>query len=91
MFIDSSRQHDLQRIDRMTKDLSVPLYLRRKAYASKKQILKQLHDKKLVRMRERLIAAGRVNDKWEMYKITNQIKDYLHEERFYLHEEGLDR
>lgn len=91
MIVDSGRKFDLIRIDRQMNDLSIPLSLRRKAFKAKKQILKQIHDKKLAKMRERLILASKHDDKWEMWKITNQIKDYMKEERFMLHEDGLDR
>lgn len=43
------------------------------------KILAQLQDRKLAGLRERLMLAHLYSDKREIWKITNQIKDYLKE------------
>lgn len=53
---------------------------RKMFFRTYKKIQSQLHDKKLASMRERLVKATKAEDKLEMWKITNQIKDYAKEE-----------
>lgn len=78
--MDSGRQVDLLKIDRILNDPSKELRYKRAASRAKAKILAQLKDERLTRLRERLMKASRADDEWEMWKITNQIKDYLGEE-----------
>lgn len=80
MYIDSGRLALIHRLNAEINDDSKPMVERQKAYRLKSKIQAQLKDKTLATMRERLMKAGRANDEWEMWKITNQIKDYLGEE-----------
>lgn len=43
------------------------------------KILAQLQDEKLAKLREKLMLAHFYSDKREIWKLTNQIKDYLKE------------
>lgn len=43
------------------------------------KILVQLNDEKLAKLREKLMLAHKYSDKREIWKLTNQIKDYLKE------------
>lgn len=80
MYIDSSRIQDLLELKEDMADESIPLGERRKAYRAYCEIQAQLKDKKLAAMRERLAKAQDVSDRYEVWKIRNQIKDYLGEE-----------
>lgn len=81
MYIDKAREADLRILTAEINDDTQPRHLRQRAYKVKQKILHQLRDKKLASLRERLLKASAANDEWETWKITNQIKDHLKEER----------
>lgn len=85
MYIDSSRIQDLIQLKEWMEDDKFSIDRRRMFKRTYDKIKGQLHDKKLATMRERLMRATRAGDKLEMWKITNQIKDYMREEKL---EEG---
>lgn len=80
MYIDSSRQAVLARLDREMNDPSKPNFHRRKAWKAKQRIISQLKDRRITRERERLIKAYANNDQYEAWKITNVIKNLNKEE-----------
>lgn len=84
MYADSGRLADLKDMMDEMNDISRPMINRRFAYKAYKAIMRQLKDKQLAHMRERLIKASDKMDRYEVWKIRNQIKDYMGEER--LHE-----
>lgn len=81
MYIDSGRLADITEMKNEMNDVTLPMINRRFAYKAYKSIMRQLHDKQLARMRERLVRASDAKDRAEVWKIRNQIKDYLNEER----------
>jgi len=80
MYIDSSRIRTMARIQSDLDDPTTPMWRKKKAYRLKTKIQKELKDPTLARMRERLTIAASNNDKYEMWKLTCQIKDYMKEE-----------
>ena len=80
MFIDTSRIRTIARINAELSDPSVPMSTKRKAHKLKTKLQEQMKDRKLSIMRERLTKAVSSNDKYETWKLTCQIKDYLKEE-----------
>lgn len=80
MFIDTARIRTIARLNAELSDPSVPMSTKRKAHRLKAKLQKQMKDKKLATMRERLTMAVTANDKYETWKLTCQIKDYLKEE-----------
>lgn len=81
MYIDSSRLLDLRKIDSLLKDVSQPLYRKKRFAETRAKILRQLKDPKLAVLRERLVRATLAEDKYEAWKISCQIKDYMKEEK----------
>lgn len=80
MFIDTARIRTIARINAELSDPSVPMSTKRKAHKLKVTLQKQMKDKRLAIMRERLTMAVNADDKYETWKLTCQIKDYLKEE-----------
>jgi hypothetical protein len=80
MFIDTSRIRTMQRIQRELDDPKVPLHTKKKAFRLKSKIQHELKDPILANMRERLTRAVSAGDKYETWKLTCQIKDYMKEE-----------
>lgn len=80
MYIDKARELDLQELHKDMNDPKLPLYVRKRAYRAFEKVKSQLHDPILARMRERLHKASDAKDRLEVWKIRNQIKDYLREE-----------
>ena len=82
MFVDSSRLKDLAQLKAWMEDWQNHSLARRRMYKrTYDKIMSQLHDEKLAALRERLTKATFAEDKAEMWKLTNQIKDYCKEER----------
>lgn len=82
MYIDTAREADLAYLKNIRDDWNVPTFERRMASRTFDKILSQLNDPILANLRERLMKAGLAQDKKEMWKLTNQIKDHLKEEHF---------
>ena len=82
MYIDSSRIQDLAELKDEMDDPNAPLINRKLAAKTYKKIMAQIHDATLAAMRERLTKASDNKDRYEVWKIRNQIKDYLGEELF---------
>lgn len=80
MFIDSSRIMTMTRLQRELNDPKVPMETKRKAFKLKSKLQKEMKDPILASMRERLFLAVRTEDKYEVWKITCQIKDYMKED-----------
>ena len=80
MYTDSSRIKDLEQIKGWLADPKKSIARKQMLHRTYKKIQAQLHDKKLANMRERLVKASQANDSYELWKITNQIKDYSGEE-----------
>ncbi len=81
MYIDSGRVSDLQHLQKIIDDSSQPLKYRKSAHRVKRRILQQMRDKQATRLRERLMRAAKGGSEYTMWKITNQIKETLGEER----------
>jgi hypothetical protein len=58
----------------------VDIVTKRKAFRLKSKLQVEMKDPILAKMRERLTKAVSANDKYETWKLTCQIKDYMHEE-----------
>lgn len=80
MYVDSSRIKDIEQIKGWLADPKFSTARKRMFNDTLKKIQSQLHDKTLASKRERLIKATKAEDTLEMWKITNQIKDYSKEE-----------
>jgi hypothetical protein len=80
MYVDSSRIKDLIQLKAWMEDPKFSKARREMFHQTYKKIQSQLHDRKLAQMRERLVRATIAENKLEMWKITNQIKDYSKEE-----------
>lgn len=80
MYFDTSRLADLKEMKEEMDNPQTPLINRKYAYRTYQKIKAQLHDPKLVKMRERLMKATDKADRYETWKIRNQIKDYMKEE-----------
>jgi hypothetical protein len=82
MYIDTAREHDLKYLKAIRDDVTETTKHRRAAHMAYNKIMAQLRDPILAGLRERLMKAGLAQDKLEMWKIRNQIKDHLKEELF---------
>ena len=81
MYIDSSRIRDLIQLKEWMNDPTMSIPRKQMFKRTYDKIISQLNDRKLAQMRERLTKATFAEDKVDMWKITNQIKDYSKEER----------
>ena len=79
--MDSSRDADLRRLRVAMNNPKDSLARRALAYKAAKVIVKQMKDRKLTKMRHRLIRAARAHDLVVEWKLTNLIRDYLKEEK----------
>jgi hypothetical protein len=70
----------MARIQHELDDPRVDIVTKRKAFRLKSKLQVELKDERLAKMRERLTKAVSANDKYETWKLTCQIKDYMHEE-----------
>lgn len=80
MYVDKARILDLMELKKDMNDYTLTPFARQRAYETYRKIISQLNDKKLASMRERLHKASDAKDRYEVWKIRNQIKDYLKEE-----------
>lgn len=79
--MDNSRLKDLERIQSTVDNPRKSAFVRRNAHVAKRSILTQMKDRKLGRLRHRLIGAARANDHNEQVKIRNIIKAYKKQDR----------
>ena len=80
MFIDTSRIRTMARIQYELDSPKVDMVTKRKAFRLKSKLQREMKDPTLATMRERLTKAVSNDDKYEIWKITCQIKDYMKEE-----------
>ena len=73
------RYYDLLELNGVINDESQPKFRRQQAARSKASIIRQLSDRKLQSLRERLVKAVTAGDQPEQAKISAQIKDHMHE------------
>lgn len=66
----------LQKLDKVRNDPHKHKYRRMQADRAIKRIVAQLHDRALMRLRERLIRATVAGDLTAVWKIENQIRAY---------------
>jgi hypothetical protein len=85
MYVDTSRIKDLEMLQKWMDSPNFTPERKQMFHRTVKKIVTQMKDPRLGAMRERLMKATKAEDKLEMWKITNQIKDYMHEEKL---EEG---
>ncbi len=70
------REGQLAKLNRTRNDYTKSVFVRQMADTTFKKIQRQLEDKKLMAMRERLIKAAEANDEYEMVKIQQQMRAY---------------
>ena len=75
------RTGELERLNNDRNDPKLPKFSRLQADKAHFKIVEQLKDKKLMRMRERLIYANQAGDMHEIDKIQKQMRDYTGEDR----------
>jgi hypothetical protein len=76
------RQEDLHYLYKIFSDVRKPSLDRKLAYKSFVAIQKQLKDKKLMSLRKMLLNASRANDKYNIWKYTQQINEHVKRERY---------
>lgn len=70
------RQTTLSRLDEVRSDPTIDRFTRSRADKAYHEILGQLKDKKLMRLRERLIKATMAGDLHEVWKIENLMRSH---------------
>ena len=80
MYIDKSRIADLARLKERIDDVRNPIWFKKKTQRVYDDILKQLKDPKLAKLREEYVNAAQKSDP-DTAKIALRIKAYLKEER----------
>lgn len=75
------RAGELDRLNRDRNDPKLPKFVRQQADKAHAKIVEQLKDKKLMRMRERLIKATQAGDQHETDKIQKQMREYTGEDK----------
>lgn len=79
--MDSSRDADFKHLRSVIANPKKPRGVKRAAHIAAKKIVSQMRDRKLTQMRHRLVKAARAHDEHVEWKLTNQIRDYLKQER----------
>jgi len=74
--IDGGRKLDMQMLMAVVNDVQEPLFRRRHAYRTMQSIKSKMHDRVIVQLRLRLIAATSAGDIAETEKIGERINDY---------------
>lgn len=77
--MDGTRESTLYYLAGVFKDPKKSKGARQNAYRNFCKIREQMKDKHLKDMRLRLVKAAQADDKYEMWKIECQIRDYLKE------------
>lgn len=77
--MDESRAKDLAHLQAVIDNPLKPYLARYRANKAKQAIIRQMKDRKLCRMRERLIKAAKALDEEAEWKISQEIKYYLRE------------
>lgn len=80
MYIDKSRLIDLEKLKSKLDDKTVPVAQKRGYYRIYKTVMRQLHDKRLARLREQLFKCLSQGDRREIWKAQARIKSYLKED-----------
>lgn len=75
------REGQLENLNRVRNSPGKQKWVRRKADEAHTKIARQLKDRKLMAMRERLIKAARAGDALEQAKITQQMRAYEGQDR----------
>jgi hypothetical protein len=78
---DHGRNGELTKLNKLRNDYTQSPVTRRAADKNHAKIVHQLRDKKLMRMRHRLIQAGRAGDRLEIARITAMMKAHTKEDR----------
>lgn len=73
------RRADLDHAESVINDTNKGKWARQQAQRAKDSIMRQLGDKKLQRLRERLIRAAQAHDHIVEWKIGNQIREHMHQ------------
>lgn len=79
--MDRGRLADIARLNEAINDPTLSRATRQWADKTKKIIVKQLRDRKLRHLRERLVSAAYHYDEKVELKLVNTIKNYLKEEQ----------
>lgn len=80
--MDSSRDEDLKRLKSVFENPNKSKFVRNQAHTSLQSILRQIKDRKLTSMRQRLIGAIRAEDETETARIQEQIKEYSYRQGY---------
>lgn len=75
------RAGELKRLNNDRNNYSLPKFVRKQAAKAHAIITKQIKDKKLMRMRLRLIGAVKARDEHEIHKIEQLMRFYLRQDR----------
>lgn len=75
------RTGELKRLNNDRNNYSLPKFVRQQASKAHATITKQIKDKKLMRMRLRLIKAVKAQDENEASKIEQLMRFYLRQDR----------
>lgn len=78
---DHGRHGELTKLNKQRNDFNETHVTRAAADKAHAKIVRQMKDKKLMGMRERLIRAAQAADRYEVAKITAQMKDHTKEDR----------
>lgn len=82
--MDKSRLKDLERLRKIVNDSEKSKAARYRADRTIQAIIAQSKDRTLRHMREALVQAAEACDEYAEWKISCQIKDYLHEKKLEL-------
>ena len=80
MYLDGSRIADLEELKAIRDNPKETHEHRKRASKAFDKIVRQSQDRNLTELRERLRKATYASDKHAIWQITNQIKQYMHEE-----------
>lgn len=75
------REGELLYLNRKRNDYALPGYMRLQADRAHQTIVAQLHDKKLMSLRDRLIKAAKAHDEYEQHKIQLLMRDHEGQEK----------
>ena len=79
--MDNSRISDLRRLKAIMDNPRKSRISKREAHKTAKLIVAQMKDKKLLKLRLRLVKAARAHDEAAEWKIVNLMRDYQKKEK----------
>lgn len=73
---DPGREHDLYLLDAKLKDPTVSKARKKRLFATKQTLLKQMQNKPLIALRNRMLRAQQAGDGLEASKLAKQLEEY---------------